>query len=96
VVLHVEIDWEDQPQELGFGSGMRCWRRLQRWTHAGVFDQVHQLLAKLNVANRIDWSGGWLVHLGGPTQRARLAALVLRHVGSDTVCDIPAWMRYQL
>jgi Transposase DDE domain len=36
---------------------MTCWRRLQRWTDAGVFDQVHQiLLAKLNAANRIDWS----------------------------------------
>lgn len=56
-VLHTGIGWEDLPQELGFGSGMTCWRRLQRWTEAGVFDQVHQiLLAKLNAANRIDWS----------------------------------------
>ncbi|GAA3950787.1 hypothetical protein GCM10022629_74170 [Amorphoplanes auranticolor] len=40
-----------------FGSGMTCWRRLERWTEAGVFDQVHQiLLAKLNAANRIDWT----------------------------------------
>ena len=36
---------------------MTCWRRLQRWTDAGVFEQVHQLLlARLNAANRIDWS----------------------------------------
>jgi transposase len=56
-VLHTGIGWEDLPQELGFGSGMTCWRWLQRWTEAGVFDQVHQiLLAKLNAANRIDWS----------------------------------------
>ena len=56
-VLHTGIGWEDLPQELGFGSGMTCWRRLQRWTEAGVFDQAHQiLLAKLNAANRIDWS----------------------------------------
>jgi transposase len=56
-VLHTGIGWEDLPQELGFGSGMTCWRRLQRWTEAGVFDQVHQiLLAKLNAANRIDWT----------------------------------------
>jgi transposase len=56
-VLHTGIGWEDLPQELGFGSGMTCWRRLQRWTEAGVFDQIHQiLLAKLNAANRIDWS----------------------------------------
>lgn len=57
LVLHTGIGWEDLPQELGFGSGMTCWRRLQRWTEAGVFDQVHQiLLAKLNATNRIDWS----------------------------------------
>jgi transposase len=56
-VLHTGIGWEDLPQELGFGSGMTCWRRLERWTEAGVFDQVHQiLLAKLNAANRIDWT----------------------------------------
>lgn len=56
-VLHTGVGWEDLPQELGFGSGMTCWRRLQRWTEAGVFDQVHQiLLARLNAANRIDWS----------------------------------------
>jgi transposase len=56
-VLHTGIGWEDLPQELGFGSGMTCWRRLQRWADAGVFDQVHRLLlAKLNAANRIDWS----------------------------------------
>jgi transposase len=36
---------------------MTCWRRLQRWTGAWVFDQAHQLLlAKLKAANRIDWS----------------------------------------
>ena len=36
---------------------MTCWRRLERWTEAGVFDQVHQiLLAKLNAVNQIDWS----------------------------------------
>jgi hypothetical protein len=33
---------------------------------------------------------------GRPEQRALLAALVLRHEGSDTVCDIPGWKRYHL
>src|SRR5215213_6778977 len=28
-VLHTGIGWEDLPQELGYGSGMTCWRR---WT----------------------------------------------------------------
>jgi transposase len=51
------IGWEDLPQELGFCSGMTCWRRLRDWTEAGVFDQLHQaLLAELNKAGPIDWS----------------------------------------
>ena len=28
-VLHTGIPWEFLPQELGFGSGMTCWRRLR-------------------------------------------------------------------
>ena len=56
-VLHTGIGWEDLPQELGFGSGMTCWRRLRRWTDAGVFDQLHRiLLAQLHGAGRLDWS----------------------------------------
>ncbi len=56
-VLYTGIGWEDLPQELGFGSGMTCWRRLKRWTDAGVFDRLHRLLlAELNAAGRIDWS----------------------------------------
>jgi len=36
---------------------MACRRRLERWTEAGVFDLIHQvLLARRNAANRIDWS----------------------------------------
>ena len=27
-VLYTAIPWEFLPQELGFGSGMTCWRRL--------------------------------------------------------------------
>ncbi|MDQ0779072.1 transposase [Streptomyces aurantiacus] len=56
-VLYTGIGWEDLPQELGFGSGMTCWRRIKRWINAGVFDDLHRiLLAQLNAANEIDWS----------------------------------------
>lgn len=34
-VLHTGIAWEHLPQELGFRSGMTCWRRLAEWTEAG-------------------------------------------------------------
>jgi transposase len=56
-VLHTGIAWEHLPQELGFGSGMTCWRRLAEWTEAGVWPRLHQeLLAKLRGANVLDFS----------------------------------------
>ncbi|MET7584957.1 MULTISPECIES: transposase [Streptomyces microflavus subgroup] len=35
-VLHTGIQWDYLPKELGFGSGMTCWRRLRDWNEAGV------------------------------------------------------------
>jgi len=56
-VLYTGIPWEFLPQELGFGSGMTCWRRLRDWHQAGVWQQLHeQLLAELHAAGALDWS----------------------------------------
>ncbi|WP_406436712.1 IS5 family transposase [Streptomyces sp. NBC_01613] len=56
-VLRTGIQWEHLPQELGFGSGMTCWRRLRDWNEAGVWQRLHEiLLAELNAASRLDWS----------------------------------------
>ncbi|MEW1841554.1 IS5 family transposase [Nonomuraea angiospora] len=56
-VLYTAIPWEFLPQELGFGSGMTCWRRLRDWHTAGVWDRLHQvLLAELHAAGQLDWS----------------------------------------
>ena len=56
-VLRTGIPWEYLPQEMGCGSGMTCWRRLREWQQAGVWQQLHELLlAKLQKAERIDWS----------------------------------------
>lgn len=56
-VLHTGIQWEYLPQELGFGSGMTCWRRLAAWNAAGVWDRLHAvLLTKLRSAKQLDWS----------------------------------------
>ncbi|MQY32052.1 hypothetical protein NRB56_76690 [Nocardia sp. RB56] len=55
-VLITGIGWEDLPQELGFGSGMTCWRRLRDWQAAGVFEQMHQvILTRSNAAGLIDF-----------------------------------------
>jgi transposase len=56
-VLLTGISWVDLPQQLGYGSGMTCWRRLRDWTAAGVWDELHALLlAELHAADQIDWS----------------------------------------
>ncbi|MFI8837040.1 IS5 family transposase [Streptomyces afghaniensis] len=56
-VLYTGIPWQQLPLELGFGSGQTCWRRLERWQEARVFDQLHRLLlAELNAAGELDWS----------------------------------------
>lgn len=56
-VLHTGSQWECLPQELGFGSGMTCWRRLAAWNEAGVWDRLHVvLLTKLRSSKQLDWS----------------------------------------
>ncbi|MGS2619244.1 IS5 family transposase [Micromonospora sp. LZ34] len=56
-VLHTGIQWEFLPQQLGFGSGMTCWRRLEEWNRAGVWQRLHELLlAELHGAGKLDWS----------------------------------------
>jgi len=56
-VLTTGIAWQRLPRELGFGSGMTCWRRLRDWQQAGVWQQLHeQLLARLRRSGRLDLS----------------------------------------
>ncbi|MFD0391780.1 IS5 family transposase [Streptomyces nogalater] len=56
-VLHSGMQWEYLPQELGFGSGMTCWRRLAAWNEAGVWEKLHLvLLRKLRSAKKLGWS----------------------------------------
>lgn len=56
-VLFTGIGWEDLPQELGFGSGMTCWRRLRDWQSVGMFDAIHQtLLDRCHAARLVDFS----------------------------------------
>ncbi|XUP36504.1 IS5 family transposase (plasmid) [Xanthomonas axonopodis pv. vasculorum] len=56
-VLRTGIAWEDLPLELGYGSGMTCWRRLRDWQANGVWHRLHQvLLAKRRRADKLDLS----------------------------------------
>jgi transposase len=56
-VLWTGISWTHLPAELGFGSGVTCWRRLDEWQKAGVWERLHELLlARLRAAGEIEWS----------------------------------------
>jgi transposase len=56
-VLYTGIRWEFLPQQLGYGSGMTCGRRLRDWHTAGLWQALHQvLLARLHGAGALDWS----------------------------------------
>jgi transposase len=73
-VLTTGIRWDRLPQQLGYGSGMTCWRRLRDWTQAGVWDQLHQvLLSDLNATGQIDWSKGVVdsSHIRAPRGQTR-------------------------
>ncbi len=55
-VLKSGIPWEMLPQEMGCGSGVTCWRRLEEWQEAGVWERLHLvLLDRLGEADQIDW-----------------------------------------
>ena len=56
-VLRSGIPWRMLPTELGYGSGVTCWRRLREWQRRGVWRKLHQLmLERLAAAGRIDWT----------------------------------------
>ncbi|WST06438.1 transposase family protein [Streptomyces sp. NBC_01171] len=58
-LLPTGISWEHLPQELGFGSGMTCWRPLAEWTEAGVWSRLHEVLfAEFRNANALDFLPG--------------------------------------
>ena len=56
-MLHTGIAWRHLPLELGFGSGVTCWRRLDEWQQAGVWEKLHGLLLeRLRAAGQIEWA----------------------------------------
>ncbi len=79
-VLRHGIPWRDLPLELGYGSGITCWRRLVAWQEAGVWDAVWQaLLAALNRDDRL------------VLERAALDASVIpAQKGGDSRAPIPS------
>lgn len=81
-VLKTGIGWEHLPHQLGYGSGMTCWRRLRDWHAAGVFTRLHHvLLDRMAQAHQLDWTRACVdstsvpAARGGP-KRARTPRIV--------------------
>jgi transposase len=55
-VLRFGIPWEMQPQEMGCGCGMTCWRKVRDLQEAGVWDRLQRaVLDRLGRRNALDF-----------------------------------------
>ena len=56
-LLRSGVPWRMLPTELGYGSGVTCWRRLREWQRRGTWRKLHQLmLERLAAAEQVDWT----------------------------------------
>ena len=56
-ILRHGLRWCDLPPELGYGSGVTCWRRLRQWQALGIWATLHQVVLNwLGDLDAIDWS----------------------------------------
>jgi transposase len=98
-VLHTGIPWHDLPQELGLGSGVTCWRRLEEWQAAGVWERLHRvLLTKLRAADAIDFTraiadSSQVQAKKGAPRRARARSTAAGRAPSTTSSSTPAASR---
>jgi transposase len=89
-VLHTGIAWRHLPLELGFGSGSTCYRRLDEWQRAGLWEKLHALLlAELRAAGELEWSravadSSHVQAKKGAPRRAR-ARLIEPETGPSTI-----------
>jgi len=67
-------------RELGCGSAATCWRRLNEWAKAGVFEQLHlDILDQLGAQGRLDWSR---VSVDSASVRAKQGGTMLAQIRS--------------
>jgi transposase len=98
-VLHTGIAWRHLPLELGFGGGSTCYRRLNEWQRAGVWERLHaQLLAELQAAGEIEWShavadSSHLQAKKGAPRRARVQLIELETAPSTISWSTPQGSR---
>jgi len=95
-VLCIGIAWRHRPPELGFGSGITCWRRLEEWQRAGVWEELHALLlSRLRAVDQIDFSravadSSQVQAKKGAPRRAPARSTATRRAPNTTSSSMPA------
>src|SRR6266511_951868 len=98
-VLQTGIAWRHLPLELGFGGGSTCYRRLDEWQQAGVWERLHEaLLAELRAAGELEWSravadSSHVQAKKGAPRRARARLIEPETVPSSTSWSTPLGSR---
>ncbi len=91
-VLKSGIPWEMLPQEMSCGSGVTCWRRLQEWQEAGVWERLHQaLLDRMGEADQIDWSRASLDSASNPAKRGAEKPARIRQIRENRARSATLW-----
>ena len=87
-VLRTGTPWEHLPQELGFGSGMTCWRRLRDWQSAGVWHRLHMAwLTELRSAGKLDFSRACIDGASVPSPRGARTQGPTRRTGANSAAN---------
>jgi transposase len=91
-VLKSAIPWEMLPQEMGCGSGSTCWRRLEEWQEAGVWEKLHRvLLDRLGEADKIDWERASLDSASVPAKRGASEPARTRRIRANRARSATLW-----
>ena len=91
-VLRAGIPWKLLPTELGYGSGVTCWRRLREWQRRGVWKKLHRaMLDRLAAADQIDWSRASLDSASISAKRGATASGRTRRIAANRARSATLW-----
>ena len=69
LILRHGLPWCDLPLELGYGSGITCWRRLRQWQALGIWVMLYQVI--LNWLGDVDAVDGSRASVDSVSVRAK-------------------------
>jgi transposase len=91
-VLKSGIPWEMLPQEMDCGSGVTCWRRLEEWQEAGVWERLHRvLLNRLGEADQIEWERASLDSASVPAKKGAEKPARIRRIRERRARSATLW-----